>query len=142
MAYITNTGGSKSTQLNNLAKEMCTWCINNNVWLSAMCIAGKLNTSDDNKSRTCSFSDKHEWLLRREYFQEITSVYPELNTDLFASRLNNQLDVHCSWKPGPGCTYLDAFSIDWSNFNFFAYPPFSLIPRCVQNKIYKTRHRE
>ena len=46
--------------------------------------------------------------------------------------LNNQLDVYCSWKPDPGCTYVDAFSIDWSNFNFFAFPPFSLIPRCVQ----------
>ena len=60
-------------------------------------------------------------------------MYPELNIDLFASRLNNQLDVYCSWKPDPGCTYVDAFSIDWSNFNFFAFPPFSLIPRCVQN---------
>ena len=26
VAYITNIGGSKSTQLNNLAKEMWTWC--------------------------------------------------------------------------------------------------------------------
>jgi len=60
-------------------------------------------------------------------------VYPELNIDLFASRLNDQLDVYYSWKPDPGCTYVDAFSIDWGNFNFFAFPPFSLIPRCVQN---------
>ena len=123
-------GGTKSTQLNNLAKEMWTWCINKNIWLSAVHIAGKLNTSADNKSR--NFSDKHEWALSKEYFQEIVSVYPELNIDLFASRLNNQLDVYCSWKPDPGCTYVDAFSIDWSNFNFFAFPPFSLIPRCVQ----------
>ena len=130
VAYITNMGGSKSTQLNNLAKEMWTWCINKNIWVSAVHIAGKLNTSVDNKSR--NFSDKHEWSLSKEYFQEIVSVYPELNIDLFASRLNNQLDVYCSWKPDPGCTYVDAFSIDWSNFNFFAFPPFSLIPRCVQ----------
>ncbi|XP_015763048.1 PREDICTED: uncharacterized protein LOC107342108 [Acropora digitifera] len=130
VAYITNMGGTKSTQLNNLAKEMWTWCINKNIWLSAVHIAGKLNTSTDNKSR--NFSDKHEWALSKEYFQEIVSVYPELNIDLFASRLNNQLDVYCSWKPDPGCTYVDAFSIDWSNFNFFAFPPFSLIPRCVQ----------
>ena len=130
VAYITNMGGTKSTQLNNLAKEMWTWCINKNIWLSAVHIAGKLNTSADNKSR--NFSDKHEWALSKEYFQEIVSVYPELNIDLFASRLNNQLDVYCSWKPDPGCTYVDAFSIDWSSFNFFAFPPFSLIPRCVQ----------
>ena len=59
----------------------------------------------------------------------------ELNIDLFASRLNNQLDAYCSWKPDPGCTYVDAFSINWSNFNFFAFPPFSLIPKCVQKII-------
>lgn len=31
VAYITNMGGSKSTQLNNLAKEMWTWCIDKNI---------------------------------------------------------------------------------------------------------------
>ena len=45
VAYITNMGGSTSTQLNNLAKEMWTWCINKNIWVSAVHIAGKLNTS-------------------------------------------------------------------------------------------------
>ena len=85
VAYITNMGGSKSIQLNNLAKEMWTWCIHKNIWLAAVHIAGKLNTSADNKSR--NFSDKHEWALSKEYFQEIVSVYPELNIDLFASRI-------------------------------------------------------
>ena len=101
--------------------------------MSAVHIAGKLNTSADNKS--LNFSDKHEWSLSRAYFLEIFSTFPELNIDLFASRLNNQLDTYCSWKPDPGCTYVDAFSIIWSNFNFFAFPPFSLIPKCVQKII-------
>jgi len=69
-------GGSKSTQLNNLAKEMWTWCINKKIWVSAVHIAGKLNTSADNKSR--NFSDKHEWSLSKEHFQNILSVYPKL----------------------------------------------------------------
>ena len=30
---------------------------------------------------------------------------------------------------------MDAFSINWSNFNFFAFLPFSLIPKCVQKII-------
>ena len=102
---------------------MWTWCINKNIWVSAVHIAGKLNTSADNKSR--NFSDKHEWALSKEYFQEIISVYPELNIDPFASRLNNQLDVYCSSKPDPGCTYVDAFSIDWSNFNILCVENFA-----------------
>ena len=124
-----NMGGSKSTQLNNLAKEMWIWCINKNIWVSAVHIAGKLNTSADNKSR--NFSDKHEWALNKEYFQEIISVYPELNIDLLASRLNHQLDFYCSWKPDPGCTYADAFSIDWSNFCLSTFQSDSKV--CAEN---------
>ena len=98
--------------------------------MSAVHIAGKLNTSADNKSR--NFSNKYERSLSKAYFLEIFSTFPKLNIDLFASRLNNQLDTYCSWKPDPGCTYVDAFSINWSNF---AFPPFSLIPKCIQKII-------
>lgn len=28
--------------------------------------------------------------------------------------------------------YVDAFSIEWSQFFFYAFPPFCLISRCVQ----------
>ena len=101
--------------------------------MSAVHLAGKLNTTADNNS--CNFSDKHEWSLQEECFLEIISEFPELNIDLFASRLNNKLDIYCSWKPDPGCSYVDAFSIDWSKFNYFAFPPFSLIPKCVQKII-------
>jgi len=90
-------GGSKLPQLNTLAKEIWNWCIIKNIWVSGVRIAGKLNTSADNQSR--NFSDKHEWSLNKEYFQKIISGFPEQDIDLFASRLNNQLDVYCSWKP-------------------------------------------
>ena len=52
--------------------------------------------------------------------------------DLFASRLTTKLTQYCSWQPDPGSAFVDAFSIDWSKFNFYAFPPFSLIPRCLQ----------
>ena len=60
VAYITNMGGSKSTYLNNLAKEMWTWCINKNIWVSAVHIAGKLNTSADNKSEQTKRANQKE----------------------------------------------------------------------------------
>lgn len=59
--------------------------------MSAVHIAGKLNASAGNKSR--NFSDQHECSLSKEYFKEIISAFPELNIDLFASRLNSQLDT-------------------------------------------------
>ena len=35
-------------------------------------------------------------------FETILSQYPNLNMDLFASRLNHQLEQYASWKPDPG----------------------------------------
>ena len=55
---------------------------------------------------------------------------PEI--DLFASRLNNQLDKYVSWHPDPGAAFIDAFNLDWHNLLFYAFPPFSLIARCLQ----------
>ena len=58
VAYIIHMGGNKSHQLNELPKEMWSWYIEKNIWLSAVHIARKINTSADNRSR--NFPDKHE----------------------------------------------------------------------------------
>ena len=54
--------------------------------------ARKLNVSVDSPFR--KFQDKHEWMLNKEAFKVILSLHPELNTDLFATRLNNQLEMY------------------------------------------------
>ena len=69
--------------------------------------------------------------IKATMFDIIISCFPELDIDMFASRLNNKLDRYCAWHPDPGCTYVDAFTVDWSNHNFYAFPPFSLISRCL-----------
>ena len=82
-------GGSKSPALNTLAIKLWEWCIHRNIWVSAVHTAGKLYVDADFKSR--SFSDKHEWMLNRNVFTEILTEFPELNMDLFASRLPHNL---------------------------------------------------
>ena len=99
-------------------------------WLSAVHIPGKHNIDADKESR--NFSDRHEWALNKDVFEGIVKLHPKLDVDLFATRLNCQLSTYCSWKPEPGSTYVDAFSIHWRNYTFYAFPPFSLIARCVQ----------
>ena len=50
----------------------------------------------------------------------------------FASRLNFQIDQHCAWKPNPGCSYNNAFSINQKHFHaVYLFPPFSLLSRCI-----------
>ena len=130
VAYINNMGGSKSLELNCLAIKIWDWSIQRDNWISAVHLAGKFNVRADAQSR--NFSDKHEWTLNSSVFEDILNQYPELNIDLFATRLNHKLPTYCSWKPDPGCSYVDAFSINWGTYSFYAFPPFSLIPRCLQ----------
>lgn len=138
VSYINNMGGSKSPLLNALAIKVWDWCIARNLWVSAVHIAGKLNVEADEKSR--KFNDRHEWQINEQCFNEIIESYPSLNIDMFASRLNNMLNVYCSWKPDPNSAYVDAFSVNWSNFEFYAFPPFSLVSKCL-NKIIKDKAR-
>ena len=37
-----------------------------------------------------------------------------------------------SWRPDPEAKFVDAFSLSWSQERFYAFPPFSLILRCLQ----------
>ena len=122
--------GSKSTELDQLAFSVWEWGTTRHIWLSAVHIAGILNVKADEKSR--EFSGKHEWKLNVLEFKHIVSRHPNLNIDMFASHLNHQLSTYYAWKADPGSCYTDAFSLDWNNHNFYAFPPFSLLPRCLQ----------
>ena len=47
--------------------------------------------------------------------------------DLFASIINKKCEAYCSWKRDPDAKVINAFTIDWSNLKFYAYPPFNII---------------
>lgn len=74
-----------------------------------------------------------EWKLNPEVFHQIQTVLGVTDdVDLFASRVNHQLDRYVSWQPDPGAWQIDAFSLDWSCFSAYIFPPFSLVPRVLQ----------
>ena len=49
----------------------------------------------------------------------------------FASRVNAQLKSYVSWRPDPDAMDVDAFTLNWSSFRAFCFPPFSLISRAL-----------
>ena len=60
IAYINNMGGSVSEKRNELAKHIWHFCIQENIWISAVHISGKENTvADYYMSR--SLRDNTEW---------------------------------------------------------------------------------
>jgi hypothetical protein len=129
VAYVTNYGGCKSRECNNIAREIWLWAIERNNWLSSSHIPGMTNNCADSLSR--KFNPDTEWKLNTDIFNRVihTLVF-EPNIDLFASRLNYQLKPFVSYRPDPESIATDAFSIEnWGVWKFYAFPPFSVI--CV-----------
>lgn len=131
VAYINNMGGSKSNDCNEISRQVWLWCINEGIWLTCSHIPGILNTEADKKSRV--FNDRTEWKLKSSIFQQIVGKWGKPQVDLFASRLNFQIEKFCAWKPDPLASFIDALSLNWRYFDFaYIFPPFSLLSSCVQ----------
>ena len=118
-------GGSKSLTCDSVTKQIWDHCLNRNIWLSAAHLPGCKNTEADIESR--QFNDRTEWMLDPEMYASITMRLGNPTTDLFASRLNKQCPVYASWRPDPDAMFVDAFSANWHNVYFYAFPPFSLM---------------
>ncbi len=59
-------------------------------------------------------------------------IFGEPEVDLFASRINYQLDSYVAWKPDPHAMHIDAFSLSWKHDFNYIFPPFSLMARILQ----------
>lgn len=68
-------------------------------------------------------------------FNKIVAYFGEPEVDLFASRLNTKCSSYVSWKRDPSAFNVDAFTIDWSSYYFYAFPPFSLILKSLRKII-------
>ena len=130
VAYVKHQGGVKSPACNEVAQAILAWCEEREIFLSVAHIPGIDNDLADFKFR--HFSDNVEWSLNDKLFKKVVKVFGEPEIDLFATRLNNKVDKYVSWKPDPTAFAIDAFSLEWSNMYFYAFPPFSCISRVIQ----------
>jgi ribonuclease HI len=128
VSYINRDGGSRSRRLNGIVKDICNWCEERSISLRAEHVPGVTNTITDAESR--SNNDSSDWQLDRNIFQKIRSVWT-VDIDLFASCWNAQLPRFISWKPQPNALSTNALSFGWSTCAGYAFPPFSLISKCL-----------
>lgn len=132
VAYINKMGG-KSSDCNAIARKLWLWAYDRNLVISATFLPGALNVVADYESRRDH--DNTEWMLDRDVFSDLVHRWSEPEVDLFASRLNNQLKTYISWRPDPGATAVDAFSVPWSKYRLvYIFPPFCLLLKAL-NKL-------
>lgn len=130
VTYINNMGGTHSLECNQLARTIWLWCLERDIWISAAHLPGKCNSAVDKASRV--FHDQTEWKLDSNIYESITQGFGVPTIDLFASRLNFQTKPYIAWHPDPGAFPIDAFSVEWRKYYFYAFSPFNLIHRVVQ----------
>ena len=131
----------KSLECDLITKELWKFCSSRGMWVSATYIPGRTNVIADRMSR--EFNDQTEWMLNPAVFFQIIEklkFFPMI--DIFASRLNHQLDKYISWLPDPGSVSVDVFSISWSNIIFYAYPPISMIGAAITKHFAGSCHRD
>jgi ribonuclease HI len=128
---INKQGSTQSANCNRITRTIWFWAIDRDIWLSATHCPGKLNIEADAASHI--FNDSTEWKLDPTIFYSICEVFSKPTIDLFASRLNFQLQPYSSWQPDPQAEYVDSFTLDWGLFPLiYAFPPFSLLGRVLQ----------
>lgn len=130
ISYINRFGSVRFPHLNSLTREIWRWCEQRNLYIFASYINSKENLEADQESRKLEIET--EWELHDSAFKIILAYFPAPEVDLFASRNNKKCRKFVSWLRDPEAWAVDAFTLDWSKFYFYAFPPFALISRSLQ----------
>ena len=131
---LNKMGSMKSLDLDIISKDIWEWAMERKISLSASHIPGIFNKEADIESRKDDRS--LEWSLNPEDFDSLLQELefsPEI--DLFASRLNAKIHPFVSYRPDPLASHVNAFSLDWSDLPFYAFPPFPCISSCIQKVV-------
>uniref|UniRef100_A0ABD2VUB2 Uncharacterized protein n=1 Tax=Trichogramma kaykai TaxID=54128 RepID=A0ABD2VUB2_9HYME len=123
-------GGTFSKNLSLAAKEIWTWCEERKLWIFASYISSKDNAIADFESRRLEPETEYE--LNKASFLHLCREFGDPEIDLFASLSNAKCSCYLSWKKDPGSIAVDAFTINWQKYFFYAFPPFSIILRVIR----------
>ncbi|KYN28682.1 hypothetical protein ALC57_01935, partial [Trachymyrmex cornetzi] len=123
-------GSVRYPTLSDIARDIWRWCETRNIYLFASYIASADNTIADRESRVTNLNT--EWSLSTRAFNLLEKGFGPFDIDFFASAINTKNELYVSWLPDPGSWAIDAFTLSWTSFNFYAFPPFILIPKVLR----------
>lgn len=130
LAYVNKFGSVQFPQLSSLSRQIWRWCEDRNIFIFASYISSLDNCVADAESRVAD--PDTEWSLSQEFFLRVVDFFGPFEVDLFASLINAKCEAYVSWFPDPGAIATDAFTLSWENINFYAFPPFILLPRVLR----------
>lgn len=125
LSYVNKMGGIRFEKFSKLSKKIWQWAEARGIILIASYIPSKNNIIADRLSRMKNIDT--EWQLNDYHYELIFANFGTPSIDLFATAQNSKCKRFISWGPEKGATYVEAFTVNWSSFYFYAFPPFSLI---------------
>ena len=136
VSVVNSMGTCHSSKCHSLAVQIWEFCkLHNVTWLTAAHIPGSSNVTADRESRQFHSEDT-EWMIDSKVLNKALDAHnfkPKI--DLFASRLHRQLPIYCSFRPDPEASFVGAFTVSWSDKQFYCFPPFSCVLRVLQKII-------
>ena len=129
IAYTNKMGDTYSPECNHVSPQIWEWVVARMIWLSAAYIPGDANIVVDFHS--CCFHENKEWAPKDTILVLLKPTYGSPGIDLFASSTNAKMLLYISWLPDPHVYAVDAFTVSWQDLNFYAFPPFSLLPQVL-----------
>lgn len=130
ISYINRMGGIQYPYLNRITRKIWQWCEMRSIFIYASYISSQSNYEADFESR--NGKENTEWELSQKIFNDITSKFGIPEIDLFASRNNKKCNKFVSWFRDPDAFLVNAFTFSWREYYFYAFPPFSLLPRLLK----------
>ena len=130
ISYINRMGGVRFKNLSKLSRSIWEWCEERDLYIFASYVSSKDNAEADFESRRLDIETEFE--LSHSAFIRVVMKFGNPEIDLFASRINAKCKNYVSWMRDPASSAVDAFTISWGNFFFYAFPPFIIIPRVLQ----------
>lgn len=122
--------GSTKPKLNAITERLYAWAQSRGISLSAEHVRSVHNVVADKESRVKNLDT--EWMLAPHVLRRLCKIFYTPDVDLFASRINAQVEAYVSWKPDPSAAYVNAFTINWENRNLYGFPLFSIIGRVLR----------
>ena len=129
VAYLLKMGGDAIPFIARDSPGTVGLCLNKQITVTAEYLPEDLNHETDWQST--NFRDSSNWKLNPTVFQPLNHQWVPLTIDLFADRMNTQLQIYISWFSDPFAQGTDAFQITWSNLRGDSFSPFSMICRCL-----------
>lgn len=130
VSYINKMGGTHSPQMCYLLWDVMLWCQKRDITIKAVHLAGIHNSMADSLSR--KRVSPLEWELEKGVVKRIFGVFGKPHIDLFASKVNKQINSYCSWNSDPEALAVDALAMSWDRVWGYAFPPIVLIPKVLE----------